>query len=103
MRQPEGKTNRNLIFTTLTQELLRTNAFLGVSPRLWLNISKHSKDQHCLILNMPEYPKEYLIPVAFPLQNFLYERASKLNFTYVAYLVKNCRYIRYAANEFIFQ
>ena len=40
-REPEGKTNGNLIFATLTEELLGTNAFLGVSPRLWLNVSKN--------------------------------------------------------------
>jgi hypothetical protein len=40
-RETEGKTNRNLIFTTPREELLRTNAILGVSPRLWLNVSKN--------------------------------------------------------------
>jgi len=40
-RQPEGKMNRNLIFTTLTEQLLRTNVFLGVSLRICLKVSKN--------------------------------------------------------------
>ena len=42
-REVTEKTYRNFRFTTVTDALLRTKAFWGVSQRLWVNVSKYSE------------------------------------------------------------
>ena len=75
--------------------LLSQRRYWGRMPS-WLNVSKNFERSRRLDPKMQEYVKEYVILSAFPLQKYLYKRASMLRYTYFLWLVKDSHYIRYA-------